>query len=225
MRSRGAVFSKDETRILTWSDDKTARLWNAATGAQIGPALTHDGRGLWRRLLEGRDPHPDLERRQDRAALERRDRGADRAGAHARRPVSGAVFSKDETRILTWSDDKTARLWNAATGAQIGPALTHDDWVSGAVFSKDETRILTWSADNTARLWNAATGAQIGPALTHDGWVSGAVFSKDETRILTWSDDKTARLWNAATGAQIGPALTHDRGSLAPSSRRTRPAS
>ena len=65
------------------------------------------------------------------------------------------------------------RRWNAATGAQIGPALTHDDSVSGAVFSKDETRILTWSDDKTARLWNAATGAQIGPALTHDGEVSG----------------------------------------------------
>ena len=80
----------------------------------------------------------------------------------------GAVFSKDETRILTWSDDSTARLWNAATGAQIGPALRHDGAVSGAVFSKDETRILTWSDDKTARLWNAATGAQIGPALRHD---------------------------------------------------------
>lgn len=27
-------------------------------------------------------------------------------------PVSGALFSADESRILTWSDDKTARLWN-----------------------------------------------------------------------------------------------------------------
>jgi hypothetical protein len=27
--------------------------------------------------------------------------------------VSGAVFSKDESRILSWSDDKTLRLWGA----------------------------------------------------------------------------------------------------------------
>jgi len=132
-------------------------------------------------------------------------------------PVSGALFSADESRILTWSDDKTARLWNVATGAQIGPALTHQGSVRGALFSADESRILTWNDDKTARLWNAATGAQIGPALTHQGWVRGALFSADESRILTWSDDKTARLWNAATGAQIGPALTHQgwvRGAL-----------
>ena len=48
-----------------------------------------------------------------------------------------AVFSKAETRILTWSSDQTARLWNAGTGAQIGPDLTHEGAVRGAVFSKD----------------------------------------------------------------------------------------
>jgi hypothetical protein len=66
--------------------------------------------------------------------------------------ILGALFSRDEARILTWSTDGTARLWNAATGAQMGPALKHDDEVSGAVFSKDETRILTWSDDKTAAL-------------------------------------------------------------------------
>jgi WD40 repeat protein len=124
--------------------------------------------------------------------------------------VVGAVFSNDAARVLTWSADGTARLWNAATGATMGPVLRHDELVWGAVFSKDESRILTWSADNTARIWNAATGVSIAPPLRHDDSVSGAVFSKDETRVLTWSEeDNTARLWNAATGAPIGPALKH----------------
>ena len=29
--------------------------------------------------------------------------------------------------------DKTLRLWDAATGKQIGPAMKHDDAVNGAV--------------------------------------------------------------------------------------------
>ena len=32
-------------------------------------------------------------------------------------PVSGAVLTKDESRILSWSDDRTLRLWDVATGA------------------------------------------------------------------------------------------------------------
>ena len=37
-------------------------------------------------------------------------------------PVLGAVFDKAEARILSWSNDKTVRLWDAATGAPIGAA-------------------------------------------------------------------------------------------------------
>ena len=36
--------------------------------------------------------------------------------------VSGAVFSRDESRLLTWSDDGTARLWDAASGQELVPA-------------------------------------------------------------------------------------------------------
>jgi WD40 repeat protein len=69
--------------------------------------------------------------------------------------VSGALLTKDETRILSWSRDNTLRLWDVATGQPIGPAMKHDDSVNGAALTKDETRILSWSRDNTLRLWAA----------------------------------------------------------------------
>lgn len=125
-------------------------------------------------------------------------------------PIVGAVLSRDESRILSWSVDNTARLWDAASGRQIGPALLHDGPVVGAIFSRDETRILSWSTDGKARLWDSATGKQVGPALRQGEPVTGAAFSKNGTRILTWGDDKTARLWNPETGEQIGPSLKHD---------------
>ena len=68
----------------------------------------------------------------------------------------GALLSRDETRILSWSADNTVRLWDVATGRQIGPAMTHDDRVNGALLSRDETRILSWSADKTVRLWDVS---------------------------------------------------------------------
>ncbi|XCN71832.1 MAG: hypothetical protein Q3M24_16170 [Candidatus Electrothrix aestuarii] len=124
--------------------------------------------------------------------------------------VMGAVFNKDETRILTWSDDSTARIWDAASGQPIAQPLKHEDRVTGAVFNKDETRILTWSRDKTARIWDAASGQPIAQPLKHEGPVWGAVFNKDETRILTWSIDKTARIWDAASGQPIAQPLKHE---------------
>jgi WD40 repeat protein len=111
--------------------------------------------------------------------------------------VFGARLSRDETRILSWSGDHTVRLWDVATGKQIGPSMIHNDWVNGALLNRDESRILSWSRDKTVRLWDVATGRQIGPAMLHDKDINGAVLNQDENRILSWSDDGI-RLWDAS---------------------------
>ncbi len=121
------------------------------------------------------------------------------------------AFSKDDSKILTWSLD-TVKLWDAVTGQQLLPSFKHDGTVRGATFSKDESKILSWSHDRTARLWETATGQQLGPTLKHENEITGATFSKDESKILTWSRDGTARLWDIITGRQLGATLKHKRG-------------
>jgi WD40 repeat protein len=107
-----------------------------------------------------------------------------------------AAFSPDGTRILTASWDKTARLWNAATGQKIATLRGHDERVASAAFSPDGTRILTASWDKTARLWDAATGKEIAVLRGHGEAVWTAVFSPDGTHVATASADKTARIWD-----------------------------
>ena len=84
-----------------------------------------------------------------------------------------AAFSPDGRRIVTASDDKTARIWDAANGQPIGePLRGHDGAVMSAAFSPDGKRIVTASADKTARVWDAATGQPIGePLRGHQGAV------------------------------------------------------
>jgi WD40 repeat protein len=41
--------------------------------------------------------------------------------------------------------DNTARLWDAATGKQMGPDMKHEGAVYRAVFSPDGKRVLTAS--------------------------------------------------------------------------------
>jgi WD40 repeat protein len=208
---RGAVFNADETRILTWSVDGTARLWDTATGEAVLTLRHEDNVGG--AVFSGDETRiltwslDDTARVWDAATGEPLLTLRHESSAGKYDGVNGAVFNADETRILTWSDDDTARLWNAATGEAV-LTLRHEGDVEGAVFNADETRILTWSVDSTAGLWDAATGEPL-LTLRHDGvfTVNGAVFNADETRILTWSF--AAQLWDATTGEPL-LTLRHD---------------
>ena len=86
------------------------------------------------------------------------DRSCMRTLAHDG-PVRGYAFSRDESRVLTWSDDKTARLWDVTKPEPI-QTFKHDDSVRGAQFSRDESRVLTWSGKfvnsiDEVRLWSS----------------------------------------------------------------------
>jgi WD40 repeat protein len=54
---------------------------------------------------------------------------------------------------LSWSDDATLRLWNAADGAPIAILNGHSKAVIGALRISSD-RLLSWSSDGTLRLWD-----------------------------------------------------------------------
>ena len=59
---------------------------------------------------------------------------------HARRRSA-----RTATRVVTASDDKTARLWDAATARRSARLEGHDGWVCSAAFSPDGTRLASGS--------------------------------------------------------------------------------
>jgi WD40 repeat protein len=123
--------------------------------------------------------------------------------------ITGAEFSPDSTLLVTTSTDKTARVWDARTGAPI-TSVRHTRWVTNAAFSPDSARLATASWDGTARIWDARTGAPLTPPLTHEGHVTDVEFSPDGRRVLTASRDMTVRLWDAASGQPLSGPLRHD---------------
>jgi WD40 repeat protein len=74
--------------------------------------------------------------------------------------VWAVAFSPDGTRVLTGSEDKTARVWDPATGEVMATLVGHTASVRAVTFSPDGTRVLTGSWDNTARLWSVFKSAQ-----------------------------------------------------------------
>jgi WD40 repeat protein len=56
--------------------------------------------------------------------------------------------------VVTSSEDRTARIWDAATGAERLRLVGHTDQVISAAFSPDGASVVTGSYDRTARIWD-----------------------------------------------------------------------
>jgi WD40 repeat protein len=117
--------------------------------------------------------------------------------------VWSVVFSPDGKRIGTASQDKTAKIWDAATGRLLLTLSGHTDSVNGIVFSPDGKRIATTSDDHTAKVWDAATGKELLTLSGHTDVVVRSSFSPDGTRLATTSWDHTTKVWDAVTGKEL----------------------
>ncbi|HMC11922.1 MAG TPA: hypothetical protein VKH44_11555, partial [Pirellulaceae bacterium] len=107
-----------------------------------------------------------------------------------------ARFSQDNLRIITGSEDTTARLWDAATGEPLGITLSgHTASVTSVAFTPDGERALTGSKDITTKLWDPATGKEILTLGGHTEEITSVTVSPDGGSILTGSRDGTAIVW------------------------------
>jgi WD40 repeat protein len=120
-------------------------------------------------------------------------------------------WSPNGTRLVSASDDSTAKVWDTRTWKPIF-TLPHEPptAVSSAAWSPDGSRILTGAGnddtgakDNTARVWDSATGKLLltNSGHTHQIWTVD--WSPNGTRVVTASADGTIRIWDASTGAEL----------------------
>jgi WD40 repeat protein len=123
-------------------------------------------------------------------------------------------YSPDGSRLVTTSDDGTARVWNTSTGQELLLLAGHEGLVGPVTYSMDGAFIVTAGADGTAIVWDAATGKVLhmldghrdNPNLVfpdEPNWVGAVAVSPESTIIATGSADGTAKLWDASSGEEL----------------------
>jgi WD40 repeat protein/serine/threonine protein kinase len=125
--------------------------------------------------------------------------------------VHFAQFSADGSRLVTASDDHTARLWDIATGTAVGAPLRLEGPVLYAVFSPDGRRVVTAGQDGTARIWDTHTAQPVGADVKHGGPVHCAAFSPDGARLATAGDDGVVHIWESSSQAPLTQSLRQAR--------------
>ena len=68
--------------------------------------------------------------------------------------MTAVTFSPDGTLVATASSDRSARVFDAATGTELA-RLDHDSEVTAVAFSPDGAQVATGSADGSARVFEA----------------------------------------------------------------------
>ncbi len=203
------ALSPDAQRIVTGSQDQTAKVWDATTGRKLlvlphpgvvsSVAFSPDGK----RIVTGVGEWDRPDRKPGEAKVWDARTGQELLLLKHTNVVWSVAFSPDGQRILTGSGDGTARMWDAANGAEVLALKGHKAAVRSVAFSADGTRIATGSFDRTAKVWDARTGRELLTLEGHTGYLRGVAFSPDGQRILTGSDDRTAKVWEAGTGQEV----------------------
>ena len=117
--------------------------------------------------------------------------------------IKAVAASPDGRFVITGGLDRTARLWDAATGAELKVFSGHTGDVTALAFSPDSRFALSASQDNTARLWDLTTGTQVALFTTSTRearkGLTSVAFSPDGRIVLHGSKKTNAKLWEVKT--------------------------
>ena len=206
-----AEFSPDGSRVVTATEDGVARIWDAASGAEL-MQLPHERRVKYATF------HPsrpwlltagaagssaettvwDLDTGTRRFSLPVTDQRAEQA-----------IFNADGTRVLTRGIG--ASLWDVARRERV-PVDSLED-ATQVVFSPDGRLLAALHGRGSVRAYDARRGAAVGPRLRHENFALEHVSFGADSRSVLITGGGYARLWDARTGAPLTPPLRNAPGS------------
>lgn len=113
-------------------------------------------------------------------------------------------YSADGRLIFTINGDKSAKIWDAATGKMLSQ-VTNNERIYRASFTPDGTALLTVEQQGAMKLWDVETGAlraQVAPKGHFEDMLKSYEFSRDGQTIATFYRGDT-RLWRVKDGASL----------------------
>jgi eukaryotic-like serine/threonine-protein kinase len=223
-----SVAISPDGKLLATAKDRTAKMWDLATGQPHGRPLqleepistvlfSPDGKRLAvhsaageTRLWETQTHMPIGSVLRDDSTHETQD---------IMHPASfrwSAAFSNDGKLLATGAIDGVVRLWDPATGQPRGQLRGHEKTVMSVTISPDGKLLASGSKDGTVRLWVLATKQPYGAPLPHSSgsWESKIAFSPDGQLLAVLNVDNRVDLWKTKTlklYKQLGPpSWNHD---------------
>ena len=127
--------------------------------------------------------------------------------------VNAVDFSPDSTRLVAGTDNKTAIVWDLATGLKQVQTLRHQHYVIAAKYSPQGDRIATATYKGPVRVWDSNDGrllvdieVAVTPTLN-----TGLLWFNDHLLVVS---DKKIEEFDASTGSKVSEWPVPDTDSL-----------
>jgi WD40 repeat protein len=215
------AFSPDSRLLAVPGGDETIRVWAVATGQEVlalrgdagrvlGVAFSPDGRRLASTSEDTTIRIWDLSglpHRWPPPAMGKGKRGGVSAPSCTLRGhqdrVVGVAFSPDGRLLASASNDRTIKVWNAATGERRYdfPGQALPILFMRLAFSPDSRRLAAGSAGNTVRVWDVTSGETLFLLPGHSQPIVSVLFSADGQRLVSSGWDRLVKVWDLPPAA------------------------
>jgi RNA polymerase sigma factor (sigma-70 family) len=198
------AFSPAGKAVATGSLDYALRLWETATGKELGSFPSGEMAQIFCVAFSPDGKTVALGNQRSQVRLFDRETGQQVHELQGRDgPVHSVAFSPNGKMIASAGSDKTVRLWEVATGNEVRKLEGHKEPVFSVAFSPDGKLLASGSADKAIRLWDLATGNEVRRLDGSLKTVLGLAFSPDGKLLASAAGDKAVRLWDVAGGKEI----------------------
>jgi WD40 repeat protein/serine/threonine protein kinase len=196
---RSAVFSLDGNRVLTVGSDRTIRVWDSASGAELRVFTfsTVQPESLSAEFVG--DSQTIIVSANDGTRLMSVEKSEQLNSQHWHETKS--IISRDGRWIALMLPLTDRIVIRARHSGRIISEIVAPAPVTSASFSPDGRLLLLTTFTNTA-LFRTDDGAQVASLNGHTEFVNHGTFTPDGTKVATTSEDGTVRLWSVRSGEE-----------------------
>ena len=168
-----AVAPRNSLMCASGSADRTIKLWDLAAAKKCAASEDEEGDVPKMKLM--------------------------RSWAGHEKDINSIAISPNDGLVASGSQDRSIKLWDAATGDLKQTCKGHKRGVWCVKFSPVDKVVASASADSTVKLWSISDGACLKSLQGHEGSVLKVAFVCAGMQLLSSGSDGLVKLWTIKT--------------------------